>query len=168
MWNLHNLAGFVNVESGNMDAATRHYEMAAKLAGDPTLVAAQQGNRRFNAGLQRARFLAASGDFDGARKELDGASAFLATSKNVNQERNYNQAVGYLELKQKNYAKAGEFFSKANPNDPFVWYYSAVALEGAGDTKTAAANYRRIADWNQLDTTGYALVRSRAIAKVQK
>ena len=168
MWNLHNLAGFVNVESGNMDAATRHYEMAAKLAGDPTLVAAQHGNRRFNAGLQRARFLAASGDFDGARKELDGASAFLATSKNVNQERNYNQAVGYLELKQKNYAKAGEFFSKANPNDPFVWYYSAVALEGAGDTKTAAANYRRIADWNQLDTTGYALVRSRAIAKVQK
>jgi uncharacterized protein HemY len=86
----------------------------------------------------------------------------------VNQERNLNQAAGYLELKQKNYAKANEFFAKANPSDPFVWYYRAAASEGAGDTKSAAEQYRRIAGWNQLDTTGYALVRSRAIAKQQK
>jgi tetratricopeptide (TPR) repeat protein len=168
MWNLHNLAGFVNVETGNLDAAARQYEMASKLAGDPSLPAAQAGTRRFNAGVQRARYLAATGDFAGARKELDAAWAFVVESKNVNQERNYNQAAGYLELKQKNYAKAGEFFAKANPNDPFVWYYSAVALEGAGDTKSAAANYRRIAGWNQLDTTGHALVRSRAMERAQK
>ncbi len=167
MLNLHNLAGFVNVESGNLDAAAKHYEMATKLASDPSLVAAQAGNRKFNSGLQRSRYLAARGQFDEARSELDSARGALAT-RNVNQERNYNQAAGYLELKQKNYAKANEFFAKANPNDPLVWYYRAVASEEAGDTKSAAEQYRRIADWNQLDTAGYALIRSRAMAKLQK
>lgn len=167
MWNLHNLAGFVNVESGNLDAAAEHFEMAAKLASSPSLAAATAANRKFNAGLQRARYLAARGQFDEARSELDGARGALA-ARNVNQERNFNQVAGYLELKQKNYAKASEFFAKANPNDPFVWYYRAVASEGSGDTKSAAELYRRIADWNGLDTTGYALVRSRAMAKLQK
>ena len=96
------------------------------------------------------------------------AAASAPAVRNVNQEYNLNQAAGYLELKQKNYAKASEFFAKANPNDPFVWYYRAIASEGAGDTKSAAELYRRIADWNRLDTTGYALVRSRAMAKLQK
>ena len=168
MWTLHNLAGFVNVESGKLDDAAKHYEMAGQLAGDPSLVAAQKGNRGFNASLQRARFLAARGELDGARAELEGARSFLAASKNVNQERNYNQAAGYLELKQKNYAKANELFAKANPNDPFVWYYRAAAYEGAGDKKSAMDIYRKIGDWNQLDTTGYALIRSSAAAKLQK
>jgi tetratricopeptide (TPR) repeat protein len=167
MWNLHNLAGFINVEAGNLDAAAEHYEMAAKLASNPSLVAAQAVNRKFNSALQRSRYLAARGQFDEARSELDGARGALAT-RNVNQERNFNQAAGYLEFMQKNYAKAGEFFAKANPNDPFVWYYRAAALEASGDTKSAAALYRRITDWNQLDTTGYALIRSRALAKLQK
>ena len=167
MWNLHNLAGFVNVESGNLDAAAKHFEMAAKLASDPSLAAATAANRKFNAGLQRSRYLAARGQFDEARSELDAARSAPA-ARNVNQEYNLNQAAGYLELKQKNYAKASEFFAKANPNDPFVWYYRAIASEGAGDTKSAAELYRRIADWNRLDTTGYALVRSRAMAKLQK
>ena len=167
MWNLHNLAGFINVEAGNLDAAAEHFEMAAKLASDSSLAAATLGNRKFNAGLQRSRYLAARGRFDEARSELDSARNVLAT-RNVNQERNLNQAAGYLELMQKNYAKAGEFFAKANPNDPFVWYYRAVASEGAGDTKSAAELYRKIAGWNGLDTTGYALVRSRAVAMLKK
>ena len=167
MLNLQNLAGLINVESGNLDAAAQHFEMAAKLAADPSLAAATSGNRKFNTNLQQSRYLAARGQFDEARSALDGAHTALA-NRNVNQERNLNQTAGYLELMQKNYAKAGEFFAKANPNDPLVWYYQAVAAEGMGDKKSAAEKYRKIADWNGLDTTGYALIRSRSMAKMQK
>jgi tetratricopeptide (TPR) repeat protein len=167
MLNLQNLAGFINVESGNLDAAAQHFEMAAKLSADPSLAAATSANRKFNANLQQSRYLAARGQFDEARSALDGARTALA-NRNVNQERNFNQAVGYLELMQKNYAKAGEFFAKANPNDPLVWYYQAVAAEGMSDKKSAAEKYRKIADWNGLDTTGYALIRSRSMAKLPK
>lgn len=163
--NLRNLAGFINVESGDLDAAAKQYEIAAKLESDPSLPAAAAGNRRFNSGLNRARYLAARGEFDAARVELDSVRPHAAKTKNPNQERNLNLAAGYVELKQKNYAKANEYLAKANPNDPMVWYYRALASEGAGDGKTALDLYKRIADWNQLDTSGYALIRSKSIAK---
>jgi len=165
MFELRNLAGFINVESGDLEGAGRQYEMAQKLANDPSLPAATAGNRNFQNSLQRARFLAAKGEFDTARAELDKARSHVATTKNPNQERNLNLAAGYVELKQKNYAKANEFLAKANPNDPMVWYYRALASEGAGDGKTALDLYKKIADWNQLDTSGYALIRSTSIAK---
>ena len=74
-------------------------------------------------------------------------------------------AAGYVELKQKNYTKANEFLAKANPNDPMVWYYRAAASEGVGDGKAALDLYKKIGDWNQLDTSGYALIRTKSLAK---
>ena len=165
---LHNLAGIINTESGNLDAAAKHFAMATKVSDDPAFAPTLRENRRFNERAQQARVLAAKGEFDAARVQLEAMGQFLSTRKDINRERNFNQASGYVELKQKNYAKANEFFAKANPNDPLVWYYRAVAHEGLGDKKAAAALYRRIADWNQLDTPGYAFARPRAMAKLKK
>ncbi|MEO8042917.1 MAG: tetratricopeptide repeat protein, partial [Acidobacteriota bacterium] len=160
---LYNLAGFINVEAGNMDGALAQFEMASKLQDDPSLAPGLKGNREFNERLARARYLAARGEFDKAQSELN-----LAKGTNVNQQRGFSQVSGYLALQQKNYTKANEFFAKANPADPYVWYYQAVALEGAGDTKGAMALYQKIVDRNQLDATGYAIVRPRAMAKLKK
>ena len=71
-------------------------------------------------------------------------------------------------MKQKNFAKALEHFAKANPADPLVWYYRAAAAEGSGDSKAATELYRRIATWNQLDTPGYALIRSKSVQMAKK
>ena len=160
---LYNLAGFINVGANNLDAALVQFEMASKLQNDPSLAPGLKANREFNQSVARARYLAMRDDFAGAQTELD-----LATARNVNQQRAFNQVSGILALRQKNYAKASEFFAKANPADPYVWYYQAVALEGAGDTKGAMTLYQRIADLNQLDATGYAIVRPRAMAKLKK
>lgn len=160
---LHNLAGFINVEANNLDAALVQFEMASKLQNHPSLALALKGNREFNQRVARARYLAMRDDFAGAQTELN-----LATGRNVNQQRAFNQVSGILALRQKDYAKASEFFAKANPADPYVWYYQAVALEGTGDEKGAITLYQRIADHNQLDATGYAIVRPRAMAKLKK
>ena len=165
---IHNLSGFINIESGNLEAAASHFAMATKVSDDPGFAPAQRENRRFNERGQQARLLAARGDFDAARVELKAMGEYLSTRKNINQQRNFNQVSGLVELKQKNYPKAQEFFAGANPNDPLVWYYQAVAFEQSGDKKSAAGLYRKIADWNQLDTPGYALVRPRAIAALKK
>ena len=104
---------------------------------------------------------------EGLRVKLEATRAFASTAKNPNTQFAYSFAAGYIDLKQKNYAKAAEHFAKANPQDPYVWYYQALAYEGAGDTKSAAA-YRKIGDHHQLDATGYAIVRPLAMAKVKK
>jgi tetratricopeptide (TPR) repeat protein len=166
--NLNVVAGFINLESGEMEKAANYFKAARDLTDDPALPAGAAENRRFGARFQLARLSAARGDFDAARSEVDAMRQFVAARKNVNQERTYNLAAGYVELKQKNYTKANEFFAKANPNDPFVWFHRAAALEGSGDKKSAAELYRKVVAWNQLDTTPYSVVRYRAIAKLQE
>jgi tetratricopeptide (TPR) repeat protein len=90
-----------------------------------------------------------------------------SAAKNTGQQWAYNFFAGQSASKQGNYAKAGEFFAKANQADPLVWYYQAQALGAAGDTAGARKLYQRIAALNQLDTTGYAIVRPRSVAKLK-
>jgi tetratricopeptide (TPR) repeat protein len=165
---LHYLAGFILIENGRLDAAAEHYDMAAAMIDDPSLPSETKDNRRFAASIQRSRLLAAQGNFDAAHAELASTREFVSTSSNPNTVKNFNQASGWVELQQKNFAKANEFYAKANMQNPAVWFYQALAADGAGDHKSASILYRKVAEWNQLDTTGYALVRTRAIAGTQK
>ncbi|HZI86146.1 MAG TPA: tetratricopeptide repeat protein [Pyrinomonadaceae bacterium] len=162
---IHTAAGYILAESGKLDDAAKHFEKADQLRTDPSLGAAVTENRRFGGMQNRARLLIARLEFDPAKAQLEEIKQYLSSRKNPNQDRGYNETAGFLELGQKNYAKALEYFGKADPNDPYIWYYQAVAQEGAGDEKSAAALYLKLTNWNQLDDTGYALVRSRAIAR---
>ena len=139
--------------------------MADQLRDDASLSATVRENRRFGKMQNHARLLIARLEFDQAKAQLEEISQYLSSRKSPNQERGYNETAGFLELGQKNYAKALEYFAKADPNDPYVWYYQAVAQEAAGNGKPAAALYQKLTSWNQLDDTGYSLVRTRAIAR---
>ena len=162
---IHTTAGYILAESGKLDEAAKHFEKADQLRDDSSLSATVRENRRFGKMQNHARLLIARGEFDQAKTQLAEIRQYLSSRKNSNQERSYNETAGFLELGQKNYAKALEYFAKADPNDPYVWYYQAVAQEGAGNGKPAAALYQKLTTWNQLDDTGYSLVRSRAIAR---
>lgn len=162
---IYSNAGFLLAESGRLDEAAKQFEMADQLREDASLSPAFKENARLGKMQNRARLLIARQEFGPAKTELEEIGRFVAAKKNPNQERAYNQTLGLLELGQKNYAKAVEYFSKAAPDDPYVWYYTAQAYEGLGDKQNATKLYRRIADWNQNDT-GYAVVRPRAIAKL--
>ena len=163
--NIHTAAGFVLVEAGKLDDAAKHIEKADQLRDDPALPAAVRENRRFGGMQNRARLAIARQDFGPAKVQLEEIRQYLASRQNPNQERAYNMTAGLWELGQKNYAKALGHFAMADPNDPYVWFYQAAAQEGAGDSKSAAALYRKVAGWNQLDDTGYAAVRARAAAR---
>lgn len=162
---VHNGAGVILAESGKLEDAAKQFEKADELRNEPSLAPAVRENRRFGVMQNRARLSIARQEFDSARTQLEEIRQFLDSRKNRNQELRYNETAGLLELGQKNYAKALEYFAKADSNDPYVWYYQAVAEEGAGNGKRAAALYTKVTTWNQLDDMRYALVRSRAIAR---
>lgn len=162
---IHTTAGYINAESNNLDEAAKHFVKADQLRDDSSLSASVRENRRFGKMQNQARLLIARLEFDQAKAQLEEIRQYLSSRKNSNQERGYNETAGFLELGQKNYAKALEYFAKADPNDPYVWYYQAVAQEAAGNGKPAAVLYQKLTTWNQLDDTGYSLVRSRAIAR---
>jgi tetratricopeptide (TPR) repeat protein len=158
-------AGMILIEAGKLDDAAKRFEEADRLRDDKSLPAALSENRRFGKMMNRTRLLIARDDFGTAKTQLDELRQYLDARKNPNQERGYNAAVGLFELKQKNYAKAIEAFAKADPDDPYVWYFKAMAHEGAGDPKTATTLYQKVSEWNQLDATGHAIVSRRAVAR---
>jgi tetratricopeptide (TPR) repeat protein len=162
---IYTTAGYILAESGKLEDAAKQFEMADQLRDDPSLSATVRENRRFGGMQNHARLLIARLEFDPAKIKLEEIKQYLSTRNNPNQDRGYNETAGFLELGQKNYAKALEYFAKADPNDPYIWYYQAVAQEAAGNSKPAAALYQKLNTWNQLDDTGYALVRSRAMAR---
>lgn len=162
---VHTTAGYILAESGKLEDAAKQFEKADQLRNDSSLTATVRENRRFGEMQNHARLLIARLEFDPAKTQVEEIRQYVASRKNTTQDRGYNETAGFLELGQKNYAKALEFFAKADPNDPYVWYYQAVAHEGAGNGKAASALYSKVTSWNQLDDTGYALVRSRAIAR---
>jgi tetratricopeptide (TPR) repeat protein len=162
---VHTGAGFILVESGKLEDAAKQFEKADQLRNEPSLTPAIRENRRFGGMQNRARLLIAREDFDSTKTQLEEIRQYVDSRKNPNQERGYNETAGFFELGQKNYAKALEYFAKADPNDPYIWYYQAVAEEAAGNGKRAAALYLKVTTWNQLDDMRYALVRSRAIAR---
>jgi len=162
---IYTTAGYILAESGKLEDAAKQFEMADQLRNDSSLKATVRENVRFGGMRNHARLLIARQEFDAAKTQLEEIRQYLSSRKNPNQDRGYNETAGFLELGQKNYAKALEYFAKADQNDPYIWYYQAVAQEAAGDGKSAAALYLKLANWNQLDDTGYALVRTRAIAR---
>ncbi len=162
---IHTTAGYILAESGNLDEAAKQFEKADQLREGSSLTPTVRENRRFGKMQNHARLLIARKEFDQAKTQLDEISQYLSSRKNTNQDRAYNETAGFLELGQKNYTKALEYFAKADPNDPYIWYYQAVAQEAAGNGKPAAKLYQKLTTWNQLDDTRYALVRTRAIAR---
>jgi tetratricopeptide (TPR) repeat protein len=162
---VHTAAGFILAESGKLEDAAQQFEKADQLRNDPSLAPAVRENRRFGGMQNRARLSIARQEFDSAKVQLEEIRQYLSARKNPNQQRGYNETAGFLELGQKNYAKALQYFATANSNDPYIWYYQAVAEEASGDSKRATALYEKVTSWNQLDDMGYALVRSRAIAR---
>jgi tetratricopeptide (TPR) repeat protein len=166
---LNNLSGFICVETGDLACAAKYYAIGRKLVDDPALPSELRANRQYNARLNQIRVLGASGEFDKARGELEAMRAYAsANTPNAGVQFAYNYAVGYIELKQKNYEKAAASFAKANQTDPYVWYYQALAYDGAGNASAAAGLYKKVVDRNQLDTTGFAIVRPRAQARLKK
>jgi predicted Zn-dependent protease len=155
------------METGDLACAEKHYAMAEEVADLIAVAPGLAANRRFGRSLQKVQMLALRNSFDAARTELATNWDWVAASDNPNNKWAYNLSAGRIELAQKNYAKASEFFAKANPEDPAVWYYKAQAAEGSGDRPTARWLYQKVVNWDQLDTTGYSIVRPLALAKVK-
>ncbi|MDQ3473799.1 MAG: tetratricopeptide repeat protein [Acidobacteriota bacterium] len=161
----HSTAAFILAEAGKFDEAAKHVAEADRLRDDPSLPERARENQRVGKMSNHAMMLITQGKFDEAKVQIEDLNKLLATRNNPLEQRGLNELLGMLALKQGDHAKALEHFAKADPNDPYVWYYTAQAYEGKGDKQNAKMLYRKIADWNQNDT-GYAIVRPRAVAKL--
>jgi len=129
------------------------------------LVASRKNNQESGATFWQAVVAAGRQDFDTAMAKADEYKGKVDAVNNPALQKYPGWLLGYLSFVQGDAAKANEYFSQEEIDNPWFIYFFAAAKEKAGDEAGAAELYKKVADWN-VDGVWYAFVRSKAAAKL--
>jgi tetratricopeptide (TPR) repeat protein len=78
--------------------------------------------------------------------------------------RRAHQLLGLAAFHERRYDEALQHFEQTDPDNVYVWYHRALALEALGRAEEAQALFRKVAIFN-FSTPPYGLVRADAIRK---
>jgi tetratricopeptide (TPR) repeat protein len=122
--------------------------------------------RQQNAGLLLfdSELAARKGDYKTAAAKAEESKKMVEQDQNPRKFEGYYRMLGLIELLQKNYAKAVEYYKKSDQTNIYYKYQYALALEGAGNRTEAQKLFRQAGTWN-FNTVGFALVRKDALSK---
>ncbi|MEO5511876.1 MAG: hypothetical protein ABIV28_04430 [Longimicrobiales bacterium] len=95
------------------------------------------------------------------------ANESMATDRSAGAVRLAHELLGHSALAQKRLEDAVREFELSDPNDPYVAYHKALALDGLGRPDEAKKLYNFVATF-YFNQTGFALVRADAIARLKK
>jgi tetratricopeptide (TPR) repeat protein len=104
------------------------------------------------------------GNYEVATQKAGEYKEIMEPSTNPLKDRPVHSILGFVSWLQGDYDEAIAHYEQANPNDPYVMYWHAMALDGAGNTEQAQALFRKVANYN-FNNAGLALVRKDAIAR---
>ncbi|MFL5576442.1 MAG: hypothetical protein ACJ79S_10790 [Gemmatimonadaceae bacterium] len=154
----------IAIHSGDVDAARRALEQRSALlrkqataVGTEEFRRTQESDIAFWDGLLAAR----QKDFATATAKAKEAMRHVAANRDPRKDMPAHALLGFVALDQRRYGDAAGHFGSADPNDPYVAYHRALALQGAGQTTTAKKLFREVASYN-FSTAGEALVRADA------
>jgi tetratricopeptide (TPR) repeat protein len=117
--------------------------------------------------VSRVYYLAVNGELDKASAESEKCILKVESRKDPFEEMFLNSTIGFLEFKKGNYDKAIQYFSKGFKENPFYWYYTALAYSKKGDKQNASKLFEKITKWN-VNGIDLALVRKRASDELKK
>jgi tetratricopeptide (TPR) repeat protein len=146
----------------------RHLDVAERAVDRLRVLWRQQAEMGQTADFRRRReadiafregLLAAyKGDYATARSKAQQYMQLREGDNNPRRNEPAHELLGLVELLQRNYAAAVTHFEQGDPNDPYVTYHKALALEGAGRTAEARELFRRVAA-NNFNSPGLALTK---------
>ena len=121
-------------------------------------------NARATAVMGEGLLAAYKGDYETATAKANEYISIVEPNTSPTKNRPAHALLGYVALSQDDYDEAIANYEQANPNNPYVMYYHALALEGAGNTDGAKALFQKVASYN-FNSPGLALIRKDAMAR---
>lgn len=134
----------------------------AEIAG----TAVARRNTRATIALTDGHLAARQGDFDLAVQKANEAKDILEPDTDPQKNQPVHELLGVVSLERGNHEEAAQHFAQADPDDIYVNFHHAMALEGAGETAEAMRLYDKVANWN-FNNAQVALVREAAKAKIE-
>jgi tetratricopeptide (TPR) repeat protein len=106
------------------------------------------------------------GDYALARRKAAESMSLREADRDPTKDWLGQQLLGMTAQLEGKHAKAVSHYERSDPNNVYVTYHRALALEALGRTEEAKEIYRRVANFNFNDPA-VALVRKDAIAKAR-
>jgi tetratricopeptide (TPR) repeat protein len=139
-------AGRVCVDSGDLDAATKWYQMGHDLGlREPEIKPERADLWEFRWQHAQARIAARRGNKAEAEKHVAAAKAVLDKGTNPQQAQFFPYLVGYVAFYGGDYKTALAELQKANANDPFIQCLIGQSHEKLGDKEKAQEFYHKAA-----------------------
>jgi tetratricopeptide (TPR) repeat protein len=158
----------IALHKGHLDVAQRAVDQLRTLYREQSAMGRTDAFRRGNEAnidYWEGMLAARRGDFVTARSKAQDMMAQVAQDQSPRKNEGAHELLGMADLLQKNYDAAAGHFAEANPDDIYVAYQRALALEGAGRNAEAQQLFRRVAGWN-FNGSDTALVKREAARKV--
>jgi tetratricopeptide (TPR) repeat protein len=136
------------------------YRQRAAMGGTDAMKRGSEANIAYWEG-----FLAAGrGDFATARTKAKEMMTHREPDRSPRKNESAHELLGLADLFEGKHASAVAHFSESNPDDIYVIYHLALALEGAGRTEEAKLLFQRVASEN-FNSADRALVKAEARRK---
>ena len=159
--------GFIVTEAGNPAEGLNFMEKAVDLVGESQLSEPVRENLITATTMMHFYALAANNELDKASVEAEKCKARVENRKNPGEEMQLNSFLAFNEIKKGDYDKAIEYFTKADTEDPWNWYYTAMAYNNKGEKQNALKLFEKITQWN-VNRLSLALVRKLAMEELKK
>lgn len=156
---LHNR--HLDVAQRAIDQLRTLYREQAQMGRSEAFRRGNEANIAYWEGMLAAR----RGDFATARNKARDMMTQVAQDQSPRKNEGAHELLGMADLLQGNFQSAVGHFAEANPDDIYVTYHRALALEGAGRTAEAKELFRRVAGWN-FNGSDTALVKGEAARKI--
>ena len=113
-------------------------------ASDAAVKQIVEGNIAYLEGMLAAR----QGDSIAAKGKVEELRKALASTSDPQKDQGAHAILGVLALEQKDFKAAESHLAQANPDDVYLMYARAVALDGAGQAAEAKALFRKVSQFN--------------------
>jgi tetratricopeptide (TPR) repeat protein len=150
-----------DVAEGALAERTRLMRGEAARVGRDEFRRGTEANIAVSDGMLAAR----RGDHARATTLAQEAMRLLEPERNPRKNEPVHSLLGFVALRQGHHAEAADHFSHGDPNDIYNAYHLGLALEGAGRSEEARAQFQRVARYG-FNSAGLALVRRAALAKI--
>jgi tetratricopeptide (TPR) repeat protein len=158
--------GTILVESGKADEAKEKFDLSEKLVADSNLSNDVKENAQRNHLFNLATVALGKNDLASAKKLLAEFSKVANAAKSRFQIWQSHELAGRIALAEKNYKLALAELNQSNLQNPENLYRIAQVLEASGDQAKAKEMYKKVADFNVLNSLNCAFVQTDAKKKV--
>jgi Tfp pilus assembly protein PilF len=154
----------IAIATGDFGAASRAIARRTPLAREQVAKASDENVKRItesNIAYYDGLLAARQGDAATAKAKADEIMRIVAANTDPQKDQPAHAILGVLALEQKDYKGAVSHLDQANPNDIYLMYERALALEGAGRSADAKALFGKVAQYN-FNGADVAVVRAEA------